>query len=466
MFAEFIRNVRIEMTWAKLIGMPAILLFLLLGGGILQSFETQSEGFFKLPSIATFYRGYLPDMIDIIMFSLLAVWGAKQASESIIDEVVGGTWDFQRMSGASPSGIVIGKLFGSTVFVWYGAILCTLAGLFIGKDPVILAALSISGLHSQVTAMLVAMLIMRIQPRDHRLRAPLAQMVGIAVAISFLIITSKGGWWRIWIFGQSFNIQTFALMIQTSIIIWTLWGVSRFMRLEFQVPTIPWVWGIFTLFTASAAASMKMFAYSAGGFSPIVNEYFWMFRMLAALYVIVILTVAAAFFEPKDYVRTKRFAMELTRNGLKSLFKKTANMPAWIVSYVMGMILAIAFVIFWFALDLESQDGRAMWALVIALMSFITRDILVLYALGQDPRQGPLTGAFYLSLSYALLPEALRITGNSWWLFVLWPSAPDSADIEVVKPIWAAIAPLAQAIIAGFVAYRILLVRNRDKSEF
>ena len=52
------------------------------------------------------------------------LWGVKSAADSIIDEYNEKTWDWQKMSIIGPWKFAIGKLFGSTSYNWYGAMIC------------------------------------------------------------------------------------------------------------------------------------------------------------------------------------------------------------------------------------------------------------------------------------------------------------------------------------------------------
>jgi hypothetical protein len=47
------------------------------------------------------------------------LWGVKDASETVIEEINNSTWDFQRQSTISPWSMTCGKLFGSTLFSWW-----------------------------------------------------------------------------------------------------------------------------------------------------------------------------------------------------------------------------------------------------------------------------------------------------------------------------------------------------------
>jgi len=106
---EFIRNLWLEFTLHRVLVMPAIvgilfLLMYLVNGQKLDSATAVSAA--------------------ILFCSIIFIWGTRVASESVIQEINASTWDTQRMSAMGPWSMAWGKLFGSTVFVWYGGFIC------------------------------------------------------------------------------------------------------------------------------------------------------------------------------------------------------------------------------------------------------------------------------------------------------------------------------------------------------
>ncbi len=115
---EFRRNLWLELTPSRLVGMPVILGTLLYLAYLLDN-EQYAE------SVAN---------TALILFGLLAVlWGTRLASEALITEIRDHTWDSQRMSVIGPWSMTWGKLLGSTIYPWYGALLCLL--VYITSQP-------------------------------------------------------------------------------------------------------------------------------------------------------------------------------------------------------------------------------------------------------------------------------------------------------------------------------------------
>ncbi len=51
------------------------------------------------------------------------MWGPRRAADTLAEEVAGGTWEAQRMSGLSAWSMAWGKLIGGCSFVWYCGLL-------------------------------------------------------------------------------------------------------------------------------------------------------------------------------------------------------------------------------------------------------------------------------------------------------------------------------------------------------
>ena len=104
---EFRRYLWLEISPQRLIAMPAILgaiFFLLWLGG--------------RPELA------LGEWSLGVYLLLVLLWGPRLAASAVVSEVRARTWDWQRMSAVGPWQMTWGKLFGSTIFVWYGGSIC------------------------------------------------------------------------------------------------------------------------------------------------------------------------------------------------------------------------------------------------------------------------------------------------------------------------------------------------------
>jgi len=103
---ELMRNWWLEMPTIRLIGAPVVLGAIMGALEVLDMPHTTREGI---------VRGFL--------FVLLGVWGARRAATAVADDVRHNSWDAQRTSGMTARGLAFGKLFGSTLFIWYAALI-------------------------------------------------------------------------------------------------------------------------------------------------------------------------------------------------------------------------------------------------------------------------------------------------------------------------------------------------------
>lgn len=124
---ELQRNIWIELSPNRLILMPIIILVV-----VLLIYLVKKDN----PDCATLIGHYA-----LLGYGILVMfWGSKLAADSVIDEVNNHTWDTQKLTRISPRQMAIGKLFGSTIYQWYGGIICLaiylLSGIVSGKAEV------------------------------------------------------------------------------------------------------------------------------------------------------------------------------------------------------------------------------------------------------------------------------------------------------------------------------------------
>ncbi len=106
---EFIRNTWTELTAKKLAAMPLLLITVYLLAYILD----EALPFSFLPYICVFFY---------CVFTY--IWSTRLAAETVIREINANTWSFQVMTSMSPVKMAIGKLLGSTIYIWYGNFIC------------------------------------------------------------------------------------------------------------------------------------------------------------------------------------------------------------------------------------------------------------------------------------------------------------------------------------------------------
>ncbi len=111
---EFIKNIQLQINPVKLVLMPIVLgmIYFII---YLMSTDSREPAAYSMQAASLFLLGVL-----------VFVWGTKMAVESLAGEFNDKTWDSQRMTAIGPWKLVWGKLFGSTLFAWYGGLFCLL----------------------------------------------------------------------------------------------------------------------------------------------------------------------------------------------------------------------------------------------------------------------------------------------------------------------------------------------------
>ena len=102
---ELKRNILIEITPQRLLAMPLILGLIFAAAWALE----KTEGLI----ITT----------EVMFWLIIYLWGTRKAAGAFDSEMANNTWDSQRLSALTAGQLVRGKMFGSTSFVLYGAVI-------------------------------------------------------------------------------------------------------------------------------------------------------------------------------------------------------------------------------------------------------------------------------------------------------------------------------------------------------
>src|SRR5579862_622735 len=103
---EFRRNIWLELTPRRVLTMTTVLLLIFFAAALTGSEST------PVSAAVTLY------------YFIVVFWGARNASLSVVGEIRDRTWDFQRLSSLGAAQMTWGKLFGATMFNWYGGAIC------------------------------------------------------------------------------------------------------------------------------------------------------------------------------------------------------------------------------------------------------------------------------------------------------------------------------------------------------
>jgi hypothetical protein len=375
---------------------------------------------------------------------IVGLWGTRRAADSLAEEVSGGTWESQRMSGLGAWQMTWGKLIGSASFVWYCAAIAYLVVLWasnrieatggIGRPPLQVAFdFFVGGLVAQAAAFSIALLLLRKAAQYRRLTITLAQTCGFLVYFLFvrgdfseqLTVRFRAGGLpsneMLWSGGGD-ALDAARVVAVGATCLWSIIASYRLMRTELQYRSLPWVWTSFLVFILVIGAT----ASSADG------AYGWLALPLLAF---VLLTYLSFFADNRDPVRY-RWALLSLRD--RNWFEVISAIPWWIISYVFAAASAVA--IAWSLAEVAGFEANRtltpafrMFMMAIQhpsaslalVMLFMLRDLLVLLWISCSPwrSKADVAGIIYLAIVYWPLAAILWISDLSHLLPVVAPIA-------------------------------------------
>lgn len=415
---EILRNAWIEATPRRLIIMAVVLTLIFLAAYSVG--ERGGDG--PNGGAVAVYATAAP-----LALLLLAFWGARNAAEGVLSEIKDRTWDFQRLSALSPLSMTFGKLFGPTLYVWFGAAICMIALLWgaqaAGPPPDVeqafesmgqpvrslrpafdVATLALTGVIAQGAALAVALLHARGGGRIGGAASVLAvlsglaamwalQMLSTAVAVSSFQAepqTAPLTWWGV----SLRDPRTFLLATYGAFALWAVVAVWRLMRRELQMPSTPWAFVAFALFFAAYVAGFGSGLGAAEGVPAALAACLTAYAAFHAL------ALLMGFVEPKNIMDLRRLDAAWRQGGITAAF---ARMPAYVIGAAFALLAVAAAVAIW-AGGARTEDAMKAVLLVGSASGFLLRDLalIVLFALSPGPRRGSFAALVALALLYGV----------------------------------------------------------------
>jgi len=388
---EFERNVWLELTPLRLIVMAAVLALAFfaaaLSGDVFQPGQVARWGF----------------------YFIVVLWGTRNAARSVIGEIRERTWDAQRLSSLSAGTMMGGKLFGSTIFSWYGGLIClaVIAADTLQVSGILPALHAIAyyialGVITQSVSFWASLIAVSRKQGRSSFEVFLYQAAGIVAGIAVAdiadpaMMTAFAGHLQaqpLWWWGMALPVQAFLLVSLALFAGWTLVAGYRQMRLELKLVNGPLVWLGFLLFIAVYVSGFSGYAMQ----DLALPER----HLISAALTIACLTYAAVLLEPKS-----RVVLRWLGNELKSFHVGAAvgRLPCWMISYLTVLPLTIALLVL-FGLQGAFSD----LALTGSVLGFLTRDIGIVVLLNMLTRRrgGDIAAIAILVVLYALLPAIL-----------------------------------------------------------
>ena len=320
---ELAKNIWLELSPQRLVTMPAILLLFVF---LIFSLNSSEDNPWETVHFFSFY--------GFIFIGIL--WGMKTSSDAILDEYNDKTWDWQKMSSIGPWKLALGKLIGSTIYNWYGALICW--GLFMYsatytdqpnselKTGFLLVTIMI-GLHGLM--ILIALQLIRRTNASTKIKSNRIFLTGLLFAgvlssiFSYLTFFDNGSNIQLTWYGLTIPTLDFLLFSSVVYTLWILAGLYRSMRTELQFTDPPSWWIFFLIFH---------FIFQYGFFLPIgkMFDLSALSTTLTLLFVETLLLIyLLALSENKDIVLFRKLI-----NALKSYYFPTfyKYVPLWLIT--------------------------------------------------------------------------------------------------------------------------------------
>jgi hypothetical protein len=408
---EFQRCLWLEFTPQRLVVMPLVQIFIF--GLMIASRDSMP---WESLGITAYW----------LALGLGGLWGTRVAAESVVGEVSEGTWDQQRLGSLSAWSMTWGKLFGSTVFIWYGC-LPSLAVLLVTTAA--RAGPAEALFH---TGVLVLMLVLahavalmgslhaalRGTVLGHR-AAFILQLGGLVALLPFAPVALDGyldgfGGEAIW-YGEPWPVQWMLSLSLVAFTCWALLGCHRLMSEELRLRNGPWAWLAFVLFCMAYAVGWRWDtgtgldrALATAAQAP------WVHSAAIATASALLLAYLALFAQPKDPVELRRLQAELARGQRTAA---AASLPLWLCTLPLAagaVLLAV--------LAGSAAEHLSLWVLLAGALAFFVRDagLVMLLNLGPRRERADAAALLYLLLLYGLAPSLLGAffaLDTSGWLY-------------------------------------------------
>ena len=352
------------------------------------------------------------------------LWGIKNASETVIEEINNNTWDFQRQSSLSSLSMTIGKLLGSTLFAWYGAGISLLYYIifFSGNPAMLLRSILVligGGILGQSISLLASVQVVPQIRHEHGQKTFRYFLLGLfisAIATWVTFIEQYSGASIHW-FQYDFSAREFSLISLWLFALWSLIGLQRSFSRELQYQHTPIAWLGFNLFMMAYFAGLSNIYFD---FSKITNNLpstesltlsdlelllkktatYTAFFIAQLLIYIVLVT---------EVLDTVQYRKLILRFKAGFYLEAIQFVPLWIISFIL-MIGAGCLTLFQLSgLSNEVTQSFSLNILITTLMLFTIRDILLFHYFCFSTNYKRVVGAFviYLFLLYFLAPVLL-----------------------------------------------------------
>lgn len=405
---EFQRQLYLEFSQARLIGVPLILAIV-----FTLTFAMDDK-----------HQTFVTEQTALGLFLLMmSFWGARQAVDSVLDEQRSHTWDTQRLSALDPWSMVCGKLFGSTLIVWYGGVICLIVYGFSVSNTQNLFWVYGYAITGSLLVQNISLLLSLISLHKGQINSN-SVIIGLAIFAAI----SMGAWImplanHTESLEKADSISWYSLNMTTPSVIlvslcltlfWCMVGNYRLMAQELRIRTLPWVWLAFAVF---------LIVY-AGGF--IEGDKFQEYFYTMAFGICLTLTYLIAFAEHHEAMRIKRLFTYISQeNWLRS----AQELPLWCITFILAFLLALPLLFVPNSTDIEHKH-----IFPFSILFLLLRDIgiYLFFSYGKNPQRAFTLTLLSLGLLYWVLPGLFSASQQDGFVALFYPFYTDNMWISMI----------------------------------
>ncbi|MBR7159214.1 MAG: hypothetical protein IKD08_06050 [Alphaproteobacteria bacterium] len=363
---EFIRNVWTELTPKRLIAMPLLLITAYLVTYMASNMVMEKS---VQPTLCLFFY---------CIFTY--VWGTRLAAETVIKEINHNTWYFQAMTPMAPVTVAIGKLFGSTAYVWYGNFICFilyflsyhigdtgLTPLSTGELFSNIVLFIILGVLAHIVPLLFALDVIRWRHFFEKFDVTFFQFIGMAVIVPlwFALSGDKQAEAFLW-YGHWFSLREMIQIVALILIAWSFIAIVNQIKYEFGQEPYPVSWFLFALSVVIVLFGFNNYESNVPFISYIGTS--------AAFFVVLGLTYLSLCGESNMALRPHMMLKYYRTKQYKRLFM---IMPRSLITVPLILVLAVVLIVE-FASFGDGQ-GESIGFMVFAMIFFMLRDFCFVY---------------------------------------------------------------------------------------
>jgi hypothetical protein len=413
---EFQRNVWLELTPRRLGLMVVVLGLAFFAAAVTTGNDPQ--------------LGTVPETARWLYYAIVVVWGTRNAALAMVGEIRDRTWDMQRLSSIEPGAMTWGKLFGSTIYNWFGGAIClaVLLGETAIHQGVPAAIIDLVyyiavGAIAQAAAFLASLIAVRRRPSHSRFDVFVYQVVGLAAGVIVYSVWSAADpagllhkmatdfvvWW-----GRTYDTRLFLLVSLAVFTVWTLVGCYREMRLELKMQNGTLVWLGFLVFVGVYVAGFDAWLASD---KSVAGWDAASLRLGLVVTAFAVLTYVMVVLEPKDRVHYRWLGSQLAAGRVGAAWN---GLQAWMMAYAAALLCGAVLLAL---LHQHQPEDASAPALIAAGLGFLTRDVWIFVLMRALPgrRRSDLAALAVLLALYVFAPAILNGLGLKSLLMAFYP---------------------------------------------